>query len=643
MKPSTLRFAAYLLSVLLIIGVAACNGNHGAVQPPQPQTYQLRRPGAEAPAPLASATPCSGPLVSASTGGSIAVTDPRVSKTYTFKIPPLALSANSKVSIVYIPKASLPAPLIDEVAPDFTRGAGNTYVSAWSIAICTATLRLGSAIEIDGFNPGAVNGTTYNVAINASSTWSDVGTALVTTTGTIGGFETRLQTQLEPGVSKSGKYLIYKPASGTNVEVSNLGIVLAGDDTANDPGLPPPTPNPNVHGVNLIHLEDTKGNALATPVLKLMQMSDAADTDGLTLTPDASQGAVVTGFNKVRFFSNAQTGSPVVSSKELDISSYGGDGDAIADLPNGDEAVVSGDGATKLLILSGILSGAPVEADTVTLPSNRDALVMSTDGKVLLGRGASGLTVWKVNSVAAHAGSLGGTVRHTYTLEKDFTTAGYPAGSHFQDGRGGMAICPTDSTRGIVLNAPASDDISLITGLPSAPKISSVAHIGMSSVTQLSFDPAIASQLNKMDRESIVVSGGNAMGAVSITPGCKFAVIGTGNISGLTLTGFGLIVVTGISTGTLSQVGTNFNPTITDMDHHSVTLGAIGTLAITLDAKYIGAFRVNPNHAGYDFSLAQLYDRGEFFTIAIDSTGHLSVKGQLNNVAIPLNDQAVAH
>jgi hypothetical protein len=206
-----------------------------------------------------------------------------------------------------------------------------------------------------------------------------------------------------------------------------------------------------------------------------------------------------------------------------------------------------------------------------------------------------------------------------------------------------MAICPTDSTRGIVLNTPASDDISLITGMPLAPKISSVAHIPLPNGTQMSFDPAVASQFGKMGRESIVVTGGNAMGAVSITPGCKFAVVGTANISGTTLSGFGLIVLTGISTGTLSQVGGNFNPTITDMDHRSASLGAIGTLAITLDAKYIGAFRVNPNHAGFDFTLSQLFDRGEFFTIAIDATGHLSIKGQLNNVAIPLNDQAVAH
>jgi len=346
----------------------------------------------------------------------------------------------------------------------------------------------------------------------------------------------------------------------------------------------------------------------------------------------------------VLFFSGVQTGSPVVSPVTLDVTAYGGEGDAIADLPNGDETVLSGDSPTKLLVISGILSGSPVEADTISIPNNRDSLVISNDGKVLLARGPSGLTVWKINAVAAHLGSLGHIVTHTYTLAKDFATAGYPAGSHFQDGRGGMAICPSDSTRGIVLNTPATDDVSLITGLPATPKILSVAHIPLAPPARFSFPANLAPQLANMHTEFLTVSGGNAMGAVSITQGCKFAVIGTANYTPpTTLSGSGLIVLSGISTGTLAQVGTNFNPTITDMDHHAVPLGAIGTLAITLDAKYVGAFRVNPAHAGYDFGLAQLYDRGEFFTVAIDSTGHLSIKGQLNNVAIPLNDQAVAH
>src|SRR6516165_11317276 len=106
-------------------------------------------------------------------------------------------------------------------------------------------------------------------------------------------------------------------------------------------------------------------------------MPTAADTDGLTLTPDASHGAVVTGFNKVLFFSGVQTGSPVVSPVTLDVTAYGGEGDAIADLPNGDETVLSGDSPTKLLVISGILSGSPVEADTISIPNNRDSLVIS--------------------------------------------------------------------------------------------------------------------------------------------------------------------------------------------------------------------------------------------------------------------------
>ncbi|MBV8460959.1 MAG: hypothetical protein JO009_08725 [Candidatus Eremiobacteraeota bacterium] len=593
------------------------------------------------PSPSPSSSPaCTGTIIHAATGGTISVV--AGGATYAFTIPAGALTADSAVGIAYVSSSSLPAPLAAARHPMFTKGAGNTYISAWSIKFCSATMKPGTAISFAAASGATTEpkNTTLNVAINASSTWQDVGTALVGGSGTI---HSNPSSAGFPGIDKSGIYLVYLPASGTSQIPSNLGLILAGDDTGNDPFAGPPTPSPNIHGVNLIKVEDTSGNALSTPVLSLLQMSNAPDIDGLTLTPDASQGAVVDGFNKVRFFSGVQTGSPVVSSTTIDVTAYGGDGDAIQDLPNGDEAVVSGDSSTELVVLSGILSGSPAAADTISLPGNRDSLVMSSDGTVLLGRGSSGLTVWKVVAGAAHTGSLGGTVKHTYTQTHNFTSAGYPSGSKAQDGRGGMAICPSDPSRGVVLNTPSTDDVSLLTGLPSSPTISSVAHIHMPLSSYHARLPAGVRNAARMSRESIVVSGGNAMGAVSITPDCKFAVIGTANISGTTLSGSGLIVVKGIDTGTLAQVGSNFNPTIKDMDGNSVPLGAIGTLAITLDGKYIGAFRANPAHAGFDFTLFLLFDRGEFFTIGIDGSGNLAIKGQLNNVAIPLNDQAVAH
>src|SRR5215472_4898503 len=112
------------------------------------------------------------------------------------------------------------------------------------------------------------------------------------------------------------------------------------------------------------------------------------------------------GGNQLSFFSGAQTGIPVASKNMLDVSTWGTDGDSVGILPNGDEAVVSLDDNSQLLVVSGIISGNAVAAETLALPNDRDGVVVSGDGKVLLARGSSGLTVFSVSRSEEHTSEL---------------------------------------------------------------------------------------------------------------------------------------------------------------------------------------------------------------------------------------------
>jgi len=239
----------------------------------------------------------------------------------------------------------------------------------------------------------------------------------------------------------------------------SVGVVLVGNDGS------------GATGITFLKVEDSSGNALATPTSAVMPIPSAFDLDGQDITPDATRGVTVDGGNTVYFFSGITTFAPVLASGTVDISAYGGDGDAVGILSNGDEAVLSGDSPTQLVVVSGINAGAPVLADTITIPSNRDALDISRDSKTLLARGSSGLTVFSVTTVPAHPGSLGGTVTHSYAQTADLATGGNPG---FRNGRGGMAICPSDSSRAVVLNAPSLGMVSLLTGLPATPTLMAI-------------------------------------------------------------------------------------------------------------------------------------------------------------------------
>jgi hypothetical protein len=456
---------------------------------------------------------------------------------------------------------------------------GCKFIAAFNMTTVPSSIKsfstpatLGGAVDV---NLGA--GITLNLALLQNSTWVAAATVVVGQGGTL---SQNLPSVDVPGLLAPAQYVLCKP--GTTNIISNLGIALIADDSNGSGDA--------ANSVQVIHLYDSHGVPLATPTVSYLNYQDASDLDGQALTPDGSQGILVDGGNTVRFFSKLQTGTPVASDYTLDISQWGYDGDSIAILPDGNSAVVSADANSTLILVTDILSGAAKVAGVITVPSDRDAVVISADGKVLLARSYDALTVF----------SIAGTDTAGFKQIADLTALGsYDA----SDGRGGMALSPVDSSRAVVVSV--SDlSVHLLTGLPAAP------------VEATPLDISSAAQGSDY--------------AVSITPDGKTAIVGTQ---------YGLLMISGVDTGNLAVVpcptglaGCNnglYAPAYKDSDGADQTLEGVSTLGITLDGKYVAACD-SYHHAVLVIPIA----KNTFgATVGLLNTG----------IAIPDNDQMLMH
>jgi len=453
---------------------------------------------------------------------------------------------------------------------------GCTFVGAFHMTTAPSSITtFATPATVGGsVDPTISPGTTLNLAVVQSTTWSTVATLVV---GTNGGLTQNLPSVDVPGLLGPGQYVLCKPKPG-GTTVSNLGIALIADDSNGS--------DQAADSVQVVHIYDAKGNPLATPTVDYLNYPEAGDLDGQALTPDGSQGILVDGGNTVRFFSKVQTGTPVADSNTLDVSAYGYDGDSIAILPDGDEAVVSLDSGSTLILVSGILSGTPVVADTIAVPGARDSVAISNDGSVLLARGYDALTIYSIASVTPHPGSIAGTVAHSFT---QVANAASLASNGTSDGRGGMAISPVDSSRALLLDAYGKT-VTLLTGLPG------------NTVVGTPLDASVAGYLY----------------SISITPDGKSAVVGGEN---------GLLLISGVNTASPSIVGSVYAPTYST-GGGTGTLGYVQTLGITLDGKYVVACDSN---------------NSSLLVIPVSSTGFATPVGVLNNFAVPDNDQMLMH
>jgi fibronectin type 3 domain-containing protein len=528
--------------------------------------------GGESPASnLASATPSNGITKPGNT-----LSDTIISMQYdsttelTWDFYAAAINQPEDITVLPIYASNLPAPL---PAPK------DTLIAAFSISLDPTLTAFNIPIGMTGVDTASSKGITFNLAYFTGGAWVDVATFVV---GNNGAFTENLPSLALPGLLNPGTYLLYEAATGTNLTVSNLGIVLMADDGH--------VMADNSNGVQVIQLYDSNGNLLTTPTITYLDYSGESDIDGAALTPDGSQGIMVDGNNYLSFLSDVQTGTPMASTNVLDISAWGSDGDSVGILPNGDEAVASEDTSSpaNLLVVSGILSGSTAAAELITVPDSRDGIVISYDGTVLLARGPSGLTVFSVTPITPVTGSLGGTVSNQYTQITDFATLG--TGGELEDGRDGMATSLQDPTRAVVVN-PVTSQIEVLTGLPSAPLQGT--PVGMPS--------------------------GVFAYAVSISPDGKLAVVGTDA---------GLLLYSGVDTGTLVEVGSAAYAPTYKLNGNSVTLGVITTLGITLDGKYVAAGDAT-NKA--------------LVVLPLSATGFGTPASVLGNVAVPDNDQLLIH
>jgi hypothetical protein len=312
---------------------------------------------------------------------------------------------------------------------------------------------------------------------------------------------------------------------------------------------------------------------------------------------------MVDGGNFVVFFSGVGSGNPLVLATKLDVTAYGGDGDAIAILPGGDEAVISAD-SNQLVTVTGIASGNPVLTDVIPLTDFVDGLTISDDGTVLLARGGSTVLAIAISPIAPRAGNIGGTATHAYTTVRRFDVAG---SAGLGDGRLGMAISPLDSSRGVVASvsgvapSPTVSSIQLITGLPGTVATPPVLHapVIMSASVSLPY-------------------------AAAITPDGTRAIVGAD---------VGLLMFTGVDTGTLVQSGPPYNAGFAPASPGSFTNpGGVFTLGITLDGAFVVALSPIPD-----------FNNGTLFTIPILPAGFGATVGKLTGLAIPVNDQVLLH
>jgi hypothetical protein len=417
--------------------------------------------------------------------------------------------------------------------------AGCKFIAAFNMTTAPSSITNFATPAVVSGTVDATLGTgaTLNLAVLQSSTWVAAATLVIGQDGTL---TPNLPSVDVPGALGPGQFVLCKPA--TTSIISNFGIAMIGDD-GNGSGE-------SADSVQVIHLYDSHGAPLATPTISYLSYPGASDLDGQALTPDGSQGILVDGGNTVRFFSKLQTGTPEASDYTLNVSEWGSDGDSIAIMPNGNEAVVSADSDNQLILVTDILSGTAKVAGPIPVATNRDSVVISNDGKVLLARSYDGFTVFSITG--------SGTAGFAQTAE--FATLGsYYVG----DGRGGMAISPVDSTRALLISV-SDGKIHLLTGLPDKPVEATPLDI---STTDSSTDLS-----------------------VSITPDGKSAIVGTEN---------GLLMISGVDTGTLAIVpcpvgleGCNnglYSPTYKNVSGTDQTLSGVNTLGITLDGKYVAA------------------------------------------------------
>jgi hypothetical protein len=92
-----------------------------------------------------------------------------------------------------------------------------------------------------------------------------------------------------------------------------------------------------------------------------------------------------------------------------------------------------------------------------------------------------------------------------------------------------------------------------------------------------------------------------------------------------------LILLSGVDTGNLAQVGNIYSPSFT-VGNQSYQLGLVTTLGFTLDGKYVVVGAQQPSAAN-----------GTVLLIPVSASGFGAPFAQATGISIPANDQILIH
>jgi len=190
-------------------------------------------------------------------------------------------------------------------------------------------------------------------------------------------------------------------------------------------------------------------------------------------------------------------------------------------------------------------------------------------------------------------------------IPSNATTGTSVSAPNGEDGRDGMAFDPTSATRAAVIGYDGSGNqlIQLFNGLNTATPTAS----------------------------SLTLQNVTLAYSVSITPDGKYALVGTDS---------GLVLISGIQSGTLTQVNTTPDNVSFTSGGSSYTLDAVPTLGITLDGLYVAALTNNGP------TLTNAEGPGSLVLVPITPTAASpfgAPVGVLSGVAVPSNDQILMH
>jgi len=326
------------------------------------------------------------------------------------------------------------------------------------------------------------------------------------------------------------------------------------------------------HGIQVVHFEDSTTNLCATSAIVAVPFAGPVGAFGVSSDGSTALAALSTGagppFTRIQDVFGASSGnlipvgatydvtavpsptpSPAGASTLTDVNSIGivGTGSVSVGLIGGPGVGVLG--------LTSLTNAPPQFGGFVPFqggvpdpgPGSRPIVLVASSTTAALARGPSDVLVYSISLV---------TTGYQFTIMAADTTLGYGVATNLR-GSGGIMFDPADASKALVLQAPAANNITLVTSLPTA-----------------------------LNHTSTLLLGSRPR-SVTIATGGAIAVVGADN---------GFYIIQGVDTGTLSVVAP-FAPVAGDLlanapsfvgcDGATYKMTNVSSVGISLDQKFL--------------------------------------------------------